>query len=146
MSDVHAAIEPPHRPALPPGAAPVAWIRFGCPRCGKRNKSLATLAGTPVCCAKCHGTMIAPAADAADVGPAAAGAVPAKPTLDDLSSHVAARGRSGKRRRGVPAWLVAAHLALPIATLGALWYLRQTGHLPWVEPYLEPIKRWLNQP
>jgi hypothetical protein len=114
---------------------PVEWIRFACPTCGKRNKAPAQLAGKVVYCARCQHTMTAPG------GPPP----PAAPTLQDLSAHVAAREGQAKPRKGWPLWLITAHLALPLGTLAALWYLRETGHLPWVDPYLQQLKVWLGQ-
>lgn len=131
--------EPPHRAPLPPGATPVEWIRFACPTCGKRNKAPAQFAGKVVYCARCQHTMTAPSLHPAPQ------AEPAQPTLHDLSAHVAAREAPAKPRKGWPLWLMTAHLALPVGTIAALWYLRQTGHLPWVDPYLQQLKVWLGQ-
>lgn len=136
VPDLRTPTPPPHRDALPPGATPIEWLRYGCPRCGKKNKSPATLAGTVVACARCHGTMQVPSAEPAE---------PAKPTLEDLSSHVATRS-AAKRRRGLPWWLLLAHLTLTLLTLAALWYLHTTGHVPWIDPYLQQLKAWLGRP
>ena len=132
MPDVTPAASPPHRPASPPGAEPVTWIRFECPRCGKRNKAPAQSAGKTVCCARCQGTMTAP------------GDERAKPTLDDLSAHVASRG-GARRRRRYPWWLFLAHLSIPVAALFALYRLRETGHLPWIDPYVQQLKALLER-
>ena len=133
----------PIAPQGPPTRRPRdPWVRFACPRCGKRNKVDAMAIGRRAACARCGEAVKVTSVDPRAIAtpamrlvdtPASVEPPVVESGLRQLSAHLADRDAPASPRRSfrLPTWvMVVLHASLTLGTIAAIWLLHAHGYLP----------------